>query len=56
MIHAATLLKELKAHLPKLEDDIRLRLEDVPEEKSQLESQYTEVSAKFNPSKSHYHT
>ncbi|OSM06735.1 BREX-2 system adenine-specific DNA-methyltransferase PglX [Magnetofaba australis] len=40
MINAARLLKDLKAHLPKLEADIRERLEEVAEERARLEGLY----------------
>ncbi|MBF0145159.1 MAG: BREX-2 system adenine-specific DNA-methyltransferase PglX [Magnetococcales bacterium] len=43
MINAATLLKDLKGLLPGLEDDIRVRLEETPEEKARLEGQYQEA-------------
>ncbi|MBF0108904.1 MAG: hypothetical protein HQL76_07005 [Magnetococcales bacterium] len=36
MINAATLLKDLKGLLPGLEEDIRARLEEMPEEKARL--------------------
>ena len=43
MINATTLLKDLKAHLPKLEDDIRLRLAETAEEEERLKTQYQEA-------------
>lgn len=43
MINAATLLKDLKGLLPGLEDDIRGRLESLPEEWARLQGQYQEA-------------
>ncbi|MEO5354350.1 MAG: BREX-2 system adenine-specific DNA-methyltransferase PglX [Magnetococcus sp. XQGC-1] len=43
MINAAILLKDLKRLLPGLEDDIRARLGEVPEEQARWQAQYQEA-------------